>query len=138
MKKIYLHSLWFWFILLTLAIINGITRDLTYKPLLEPYIGIWAHQISCLTGIILFFTAIYIFLKYIKANYTRYDLFGIGTMWMIMTIIFEFTFGYFYRQSSWEEMFAQYHFWKGDLWIFVLLSVIIIPQVCFKILRGEK
>ena len=137
MKKIYLHAIWFWFVLLFLAIINGIIREITYKPLLEPHIGNWAHQISSITGIILFFIAIFIFLKFIKSIYTKHDLLNIGTMWMAMTIIFEFAFGYFVRHSSWSEMIEAYYFWKGELWIFVLISVVIIPQICYRLLKSE-
>ena len=97
MKKIYLHALWFWFVLLVLAIINGIIRDSTYKPLLEPIIGNWAHQLSSITGILLFFYAIYLFLKYIKVGYAKRDLWNIGVMWLVMTIIFEFVFGQWHK-----------------------------------------
>ncbi|MCJ7801818.1 MAG: hypothetical protein MUP82_05620, partial [Candidatus Marinimicrobia bacterium] len=100
MKKIYLHAIWFWFVLLFLAILNGIIREATYKPLLEPYIGNWAHQISSITGITLFFIAIYLFLKYTKSDFTKRDLLNIGIMWMAMTIIFEFAFGYYFRLNS--------------------------------------
>ena len=135
MKKIYIRTLWFWFVLLLLAIINGIIRDMTYKPLLEPIIGNWAHQISSITGITLFFIAIYLFLKYTKSDYTKRDLLNIGIMLMTMTIIFEFTFGYYFRQSSWSQMVGAYYFWKGELWVFVLISVVIIPQICFRLLK---
>ena len=138
MKNIYLHALWFWFVMLFLAIINGGIRVAIYKPFLEPYIGHWAHQISSITGIILFFLAIYLFLKYIKVEYSKRDLLAIGIMWMVMTIIFEFLFGYYGRGLSWSEMIGAYYFWKGELWIFVLLSVIIIPQICFKMFNNIK
>jgi hypothetical protein len=62
----YKNSIKFWFVLLILALINATIRETTYKPLLTPYIGIWAHQISSLSGIILFFIAIYFFLKKTK------------------------------------------------------------------------
>jgi len=137
MKKIYLQALWFWFVLLILAILNGIIRNATYKPLLEPIIGNWAHQISSITGIILFFIAIYLFLTFTKSNYTKQDLLNIGFMWMAMTIIFEFAFGYYFRQSSWSEMVGAYYFWRGELWFFVLLSVVVIPQICFRLLKND-
>ena len=135
MKKIYLQALWFWFVLLILAILNGIIRNATYKPLLEPIIGNWAHQISAITGIIFFFIAIYLFLKYTKSDYSKRGLLNIGIMWMTMTIIFEFTFGYYFRQSTWSEMVGTYYFWKGELWVFVLISVVVIPQICFRLLK---
>lgn len=137
MKKIHLHSLWFWFVLLVIAILNAVLRESTYKPQLEPHIGNWAHQISSLTGIIFFFIAIYLFFKYIKSNYDTLDTWLIGIMWVALTVIFEFSFGYYFRKSTWEEMIAQYYFWKGDTWIFVLIAVLVFPRLCYKLIKGE-
>ena len=138
MKKIHLHSLWFWFVLLIIAIINAVIREATYKPLLEPYIGNWAHQLSSITGIIFFFIAIYLFFRYINVEYNKLDVWIIGVKWVILTTIFEFTFGYYFRQSSWEEMFATYHFWKGELWFLVLIAVLFIPRICYILLNKKE
>jgi hypothetical protein len=135
MKKIHLHSLWFWFVLLVIAILNAVLREVTYKPLLEPHIGNWAHQISCFTAILFFGISIYLFFKYVKADYDIQDTWIIGLKWVVLTVIFEFSFGYFVRKSTWKEMFAQYHFWKGDLWILVLIAVLILPRWCYSLLK---
>ncbi len=71
-------------------------------------------------------------------DYTKRNLLKIGIMWIVMTIIFEFAFGYYVRGSSWSEMLGAYYFWQGELWIFVLISVVIIPQICFKMLKNRR
>ena len=58
-KSFYQYALLFWFVLLALAFVNAAIRETTYKPLLEPYIGYWAHQISSLTEIIFFLQTYY-------------------------------------------------------------------------------
>lgn len=78
MNSFYKKSIGFWFILLAIAMANAVVREATYKPLLTPYIGMWAHQISSLIGICLFFAAIYLFLKRIKNSYTKKDLVVVG------------------------------------------------------------
>jgi uncharacterized membrane protein len=135
MKKFYIKSILFWFVLLILALINAIIRETTYKPILTPYIGFWAHQISSLTGILLFFIAIYLFLKYSKDDYSKKDLIISGIIWILMTLIFESLMNYYIRKLTFQEIIQTYYFWSGNTWIFVLLSLIISPLIIYKILK---
>lgn len=121
--------------LLVIAIINAFIREITYKPLLTPYIGIWAHQISSLTGILFFFIAIYVFLKNIKTRCSQKDLFYIGLIWLFMTIVFETVMNLFIRHLSFGELLQTYYFWKGETWIFVLLSLIFLPLIIDKVFK---
>ncbi|MCW1949141.1 MAG: hypothetical protein KIH89_001685 [Candidatus Shapirobacteria bacterium] len=134
----YKSSIFFWFILLILALINATIRETTYKPLLVPYIGIWAHQISSLTGIILFFLAIYFFLKKTKNKYTQKDLINVGLLWILMTIIFECFMNIFIRHLSFQQVLQTYYFWTGDTWFFVLLSLLISPLIVHRILHKKS
>jgi hypothetical protein len=137
MKPFYKKSFQFWFILLVIAFINAIVRETTYKPLLSPYIGMWAHQLSSLTGILLFYGAIYFFLKRIKTPYARRDLVKVGLMWIAMTVIFESFMNSYIRKLTFEQVLQTYYFWKGDTWFFVLLSLLVSPLIAHKIL-GRK
>ncbi len=50
-EEMMLHYVFAWFGLLVIAMVNGALRDIAYKP----YVGeLYAHQISCVTGILLF------------------------------------------------------------------------------------
>jgi len=122
-------------VLLVIAIVNAILREITYKPFLSPYIGIWAHQISSVLGIFFFYFAIYFFLKKQKGKYTKKDLLRVGMTWIVMTIIFECFMNFYYRELSVAEVFETYYFWKGETWIFVLISLLISPLVVDKKLK---
>lgn len=135
MNKFYLKSFLFWFVLLVTAILNAGIREATYKPLLTLFIGNWAHQISSLTGIFLFFGVIYLFLKNTKEDYNKKSLAVIGVVWFIMTFIFEIFMNIFLRKLSFEQVLQTYYFWQGETWIFVLLSVLVLPMVIGKILK---
>ena len=135
MNKFYLKSFLFWFELLVTAILNAGIREATYKPLLTPHIGNWAHQISSLTGIFLFFCVIYLFLKNSKENYNKKSLVIIGMVWFVMTFIFEIGMNIFLRKLSFEQVLQTYYFWQGETWIFVLLSVLFLPMIIGKILK---
>lgn len=137
-QKFYQSSLKFWFVLLIVALINAIIRETTYKPLLTPYIGMWAHQISSLTGIILFFLAIYFFLKKTKYNYSQKDLFKVGLSWILMTILFECFMNIYIRHLTFHQVLQTYYFWKGDTWFFVLLSLLISPFIAHRIINKKS
>lgn len=136
MKKIYIKSFFFWFVLLVLALINATIREAGYKPILEPCIGLWAHQISSLTGILLFFIAIYFFLKR-NNNYNKKDLIFMGIIWFVMTIAFETLMNVFMRNLNFKQVLQTYYFWQGETWVFVLLSLLILPFVVDKILNKK-
>lgn len=135
MKKFYIKSIGFWFILSVIALINAIIRELTYKPLLTPYIGKWAHQISSITGILLIFGAIYIFLKRIKNIYSKNDLIFVGLIWIFMTVIFESLMSILIRKLSFADILQAYYFWQGETWIFVLISLVVSPLIIHKMLK---
>jgi hypothetical protein len=135
MVSFYKKSVLFWFVLLIVALLNAVIRETTYKPLLTPYIGIWAHQISSLTGILGFYIAIYYFLKSTKEKYLTRDLIIIGLTWIIMTVVFECFMNGYIRKLSLQQVLKTYYFWKGETWIFVLLSLVVSPLIAQSILR---
>lgn len=138
MKKFYVKSLAFWLVLLVLALLNATIRETTYKPLLTPYIGLWAHQVSSITGIALFYTGIYFYLKRVKESYSNKNLFIVGSMWIVMTIIFESFMNIYIRHLSFEQVLQTYYFWKGDTWFFVLLSLLVSPLIASRQIKAKQ
>lgn len=130
----YLYSILFWFVLLVTAVINAAIREKLLKPWLEPSIGRWAHQLSVPTGFLLMLLVTMLFLKIQKAPYALGDLWIVGIIWSGMTVIFEFGFGKA-RGMSWNELFAMYHIWKGELWLLLVLSLIAMPALANKLLK---
>ncbi len=130
----FVYSTIFWFALLITAIVNAGLREKVLKPWLEESLGKWAHQLSVFTGFALFLLITMLFLKFQRAPYKLADLWIVGSMWCVMTVIFEFGFGRA-RGMSWQELFAMYHFWKGDLWLFLVLSIIALPYLAERLLK---
>jgi len=135
MRKIYFKAILFWFVLLIIALINATIRELTYKPLLEPYIGIWAHQISSVTGILFFFIAIFFFIRNSKEKFSKKELVFIGLIWIFLTVLFETLMNFFWRKISLIQTLQTYYFWNGETWIFVLISLVISPLIVRRILN---
>lgn len=138
MKSFYKKSLSFWFVLLILAFVNATIQETTYKPLLTPYIGVWAHQISSVTGILFFYGAIYFYLNRLCVPYTRSDIMRVGFLWSIITFIFESIMNAVVRKLPVEQVIATYYFWRGDTWIFVFLSLVVSPVIADRAIQHRK
>jgi len=107
-----------------LAVLNGTLRDLGYKK----YVGdLTAYQISTITLVILFALYIgYIIKRFPPSSSAQAIL--IGTMWVALTLCFEFGFGG-YRDNSWSVLFADYNILKGRIWILIPLLIFIAPYL---------
>lgn len=136
-KRFYWKAIGFWFVLLVTALLNATLREATYKPLLEPVIGVWAHQISSIVGIGLFYGVIYWFLKKLWGSYRQKDMLIVGILWLVMTIGFETWMNVVIRKLSFAEVVATYALWRGELWPLVLLSLLVSPLVIYKHLNAQ-
>lgn len=130
----YLYSILFWFVLLATAIFNALIREKLLKPWLEPTIGKWAHQLSVITGFGLMLLMTMLFLKWQRAPYSTSDLWRIGFIWCGMTIAFEFVFGRV-RGMSWQDLFAMYYIWRGELWLLLIVGLIFMPYLADRLLK---
>lgn len=138
MRGFFYKAIGFWFILLITALLNATLREATYKPLLEPLIGSFAHQISSVVGIALFYGVIYWFLKKQWGSYQRRDVLLVGILWMVMTIGFETWMNVAIRQLTFMEVVETYALWRGELWPLVLLSLVVSPMVIYKRLSSRN
>jgi hypothetical protein len=57
---------------------------------------------------------------------------GVGAMWLVLTLAFEFTLGRLVSQLSWPELLAEYNLFAGRLWVLVPLWVAVAPYVFFR------
>lgn len=118
-----------WFVLAIVAIINGIVRNEVYKNSLGE---LRAHQLSTLTGIILFGLVIWGFTRLWKIT-SAGQAWTIGFLWLGMTIAFEFVFGHYVIGHSWSKLFHDYHIFAGRIWILVLIWTTIAPYIFYKL-----
>lgn len=121
-----------WIGLVIVAIINGTIREKGYRK----YVGeLRAHQISTITGIILFGACIYIFSLIWKIQSANQAI-TIGLIWLALTIVFEFVFGHFVMKHPWDKLLHDYNILKGRLWLLILIWTTIAPYV-FYMLSNE-
>jgi hypothetical protein len=118
-----------WIPMVFIAILNGIFRESVLSRRLSE---LRAHQLSCLTGVLLLFG--YTWLLSLKWPLeTRTQSLTVGVIWLLLTVAFEFSFGHYVAHHSWEKLFQDYNILAGRLWVLVLLGVGLLPLIVFKL-----
>ncbi len=115
-----------------IGILNGTIRQLCYAN----YLGeLRAHQLSTLTGIILFGLYFWILSRYWRIK-SASQAWIIGLIWLGLTILFEFIFGHFVMGNTWSRLFHDYNLLAGRVWVLVLIFITIGPYLFFRL--GKK
>ena len=127
----WLKALVLWFGILVLAAANGTLRE----KVLIPAFGNTAGLIS--SGVILsaciFSVALAAAPWYGPLTSNQWLL--IGAFWLVLTLMFEFSFGRFIQHKNWAELLEAYTFKGGNIWPLVLVATSIAPWCAGKI-RG--
>ena len=118
-----------WIPMVFIAMVNGTIRQFGYGKLLNE---LPAHQLSCLTGIALFFIYTWCLSLYWPLESSR-QAFTIGLIWLTLTIAFEFLFMHYGAKAPWDKLFHDYNVLAGRLWVLVLISVFLLPFAVFKL-----
>lgn len=112
--------------------VNGICREV----LLKPFTGEKsAKHISFLTALALIMAITCLFIRWIGAA-TIGNLFAIGVMWSVLTVLFE---GLIVRPLagiSWDAFIADYNLMEGNLMTLGLLYLIVTPLIAAKIRKA--
>lgn len=120
-----------WFVIVAAAILNGVFRE----KVLVPAIG--ASMALPLSGVllaVLVFLVTLLLVPFIASSESKAYIL-VGIFWVILTLFFEFLFGYFVAGKSWQEIMQVFNIKTGDLFIFVLFVTAISPWLSAK-LRG--
>jgi hypothetical protein len=128
-KKILL----FWLPMPFIGVINGIFRQVVILKYVNDF---QAHQLSTFTLIALLAIYIYAVQKKLPIVDNK-DAWITGSMWLLLTVAFEFGLGFFVSRLTFQQMLADYNIFEGRLWPVVLLSILILPVV-YHILSKRK
>ena len=120
-----------WLVIVAAAILNGVFRE----KVLVPAIG--ASMALPLSGVllaVLVFLVTLLLVPFIAPSESKAYIW-VGIFWVILTLFFEFLFGYFAAGKSWQEIMQVFNIKTGDLFILVLFVTAIAPWLSAK-LRG--
>jgi hypothetical protein len=118
-----------WLVMPVIGIINGTIREYGYKNALGE---LRAHQVSTITGIILFGFYIWALSLRWKIQSSAQAI-AIGLMWLVMTVAFEFLFGHYVIKHPWSKLLYDYNVFEGRIWVLVLLWILVAPYVFYKL-----
>jgi hypothetical protein len=60
----------------------------------------------------------------------------VGSLWLCLTLIFEFGFGRLVQHQSWRQLVEAYTFKDGNMWPLVLVVTFIAPLLAVRV-RGR-
>lgn len=119
-----------WAGILVIAMANGIVRELILVPALGQLSG---FIISGLTLSALIVYSAYLALPWLGTR-NRSALVVIGLSWLVLTLVFEFSFGLLQGKSL-STLLYSYRFKSGNIWPVVLLITVAAPLIAAKIRR---
>ena len=126
-----LKALILWVAILVLAILNGTMREKALIPALGTFAGLIASGIvlSACIALVAFLAAPW----YGPLRPSQYWL--IGLLWLLLTLLFEFSFGRFIQHKDWAQLLQAYTLKGGNLWPVVLAFTLLAPWLAAR-LRG--
>ena len=125
------RSLAVWFVMLVAASVNGAIRE----ALLVPLVGVAAGRaISTLLLCALVLVLTYSTIRWIGPRSPRRT-WIVGTVWVALTLGFEFLAGHFLFGDPWTELLEEYNVLRGRIWILALVTILVSPRLCARV-RG--
>ncbi len=123
-----LKSILAWFFILVLAMLNGIFREAVLLPAVDKPIAF------LLSGLLL--SSFVLLVAVALARRLAFDsparCFSAGFLWFVLTLLFEFGFGWMQGQS-WGKMLENYTFKDGNIWPVVLLVILLAPSIAARL-----
>ena len=114
-----------WVLFIPIPFINGVLREGWYKKKVGE-IGSNIIGFFVLSSVFLIYT--YLFFKNQILSFSNTEIFLMGTLWLTMTLIFEFGMGVVTGRSL-EYMLADYNILKGRLWPLTLVIIFLAPFI---------
>lgn len=121
----------YWLPMPVIGVVNGVLRQTALLPFLDEFI---ARQVSAVL-LVIFLTI------YVNAVWRRLGIrsareaWMTGLIWVLLTMIFEFSLGYFVSGLTFGQMWAEYDLFAGKLWALVLIALLILPPIFHRMRR---
>ncbi len=126
------RALYVWLMIAVAESVHGTLR----RIFLVPRIGeLLSHQIGVVIGSVIIFTITWLCIRWFGPGSHRQQL-QVGALWVVLTLIFEFTLGYYFGYSL-DRILSDYNIAKGGLMVFGVILMLYAPALAAKA-RGLK
>jgi hypothetical protein len=126
---VYLKALAIWLIFITAESMNGFLRETLLVPL---WGGLRAHQVSFVIGSTLILAIATLLIPWLRISRLS-QLFGVGSLWMVLTVGFEIVLGRLLIGYSWQRILADYNLLEGRLMLLGLILLIFAPLIATRL-----
>lgn len=109
-----------------IAFMNAMLRQLVFTRYMNE---LRAHQLSTITLIIFCSVYVRLIFPYLHIQNLK-QVFSAGLLWVVLTVLFEFSFGRLNRRS-WPDLLQDYNIIAGRIWPVFLLSLFLLPWLIF-------
>ena len=106
-------------------VVNGTVRTLAIAPLVGDFT---ARQIGTVTGCVLIGLIAWFGSPWLKARSPRAQ-WAVGLLWLVLTMVFEVTFGRLVAGASWQRLAADYNLAQGGLLGLGMLWLLCAPRL---------
>lgn len=120
-----------WFVILIIAIFNGMLRE---KILIGYISRKYAFIISGFMLCFFIFLITWLFFPWFGI-FSQLTSLEVGLIWLIATIVFEFSFGFWVQKRPLTELLEAYTFKSGNIWTIVLMILFLSPLIVFHIME---
>lgn len=121
---LFFKALGIWLLLVITAIINATLRE---KVLLA-WIGKWSLPVSGISlSLLIFLVTLAVIPLFATHEPSHYWL--IGSLWLMLTLSFEFLFGHYQMGKSWQEILEIFAIQRGNLMTVVLIITFLSPYL---------
>ena len=118
-----LRAFLIWLILIPIAILNGMVREVLFAPRWGEKIG---HWLSTLTLCVAILVVAKLAIDWIHPPNAA-AAWMVGAVWLVLTLAFEFLAGHFIFNQPWKKLLADYDLRRGRIWLAVLITTLIAP-----------
>lgn len=118
-----------WLPMILIAIANGLFRE---KFLAKRLSELHAHQLSTATMILLFGVYVWALFRMWPPAFANQTIW-IGSLWLLLTVVFEFLFGHYVVGHPWDKLLHDYNMLQGRIWILVLVWIAIAPYIIYQL-----
>lgn len=136
-NNIYIQSIGIWLIFAVITVFFGAFREVVFIPA-TGLNGNLARALLLPLAFLYIIGITYIFLKNTKTSFGSGDLIRIGILWLVLTILFEFSFGGLVMEHPIEKLLADYNILEGKTWGLFLICLLIAPYIVNKYLLNKK